>query len=273
MAFCHRFAGNEFGQCSVNDLTIDRAAHLLLEARRKGRQLEALPEACRPTDLDDANAVRKRLVELLGVGTCGWFLGGTNDSEVIPVAYAAPILDGNLHVSPAELSAQEFVTFEVDVEFGFRTACDIPPGEREFNDEETASLIASLHPTLDIVNSHFVDLEAVGWPSIVADNGTDGAVVYGPGVETWSPDELPDHEATLYVNGAPILSGTGRKIMGNPLSAFTWFVNCMSGTGQTVPAGTFVSTGSCTEVYAGVIGDHVKADFGALGSVEARYVA
>ncbi len=257
----------------MNDLAIDMAARLLLEARREGRQLEALPEACRPTDLDGANAVRKRLVELLGVETCGWFLGGTNYSEAIPVAYAAPILDGNLRVSPAELSAEEFITFEVDVEFGFRTACDIPPGEHEFDDEEAASLIASLHPTLDIVSSHFVDLAVVGWPSIVADNGTDGAIIYGPGIDTWSPDALPDHEATLEVNGEPILSGTGKQIMGNPLSAFTWFVNHMSGTGQTIPAGTFVSTGSCTEVYAGAIGDHVKADFGTLGTVEARYSA
>lgn len=256
----------------MNEQAIDMAAFLLLETRRDGRQLESLPETCRPTDLDGANAVRKRLVELLGLEVCGWFLGGTNGSEVIPVAYAAPILDGNLLGSPAELSAKEFITFEVDVEFGFRTACDIPPIGHEVDDEESAGFIASLHPALDIVCSHFVDLESVGWPSIIADNGTDGAIVYGSGVETWSPDELPDHEVTLYVNGEAALSGTGKQIMGNPLSAFTWFVNHMSVTGETIPAGAFISTGSCTEVYAGGIGDHVKADFGMFGTVEARYV-
>ncbi len=257
----------------MNKQAVDLAARLLFEARRERRQLDALPGECRPTDLDDANAVRERLVDLLGVETCGWFLGGTNGSAVIPVAYAAPILDGNLRASPARLSSREFITFEVDVEFGFRTAYDIPPDAKQLDEEEAVNLIASIHPTLDVVSSHFVDLEAVGWPSIVADNGTDGAIVYGPGTKTWSREDLPDHEATLYVNGEPFHSGKGRQIMGSPLSAFTWFVNHMAETGQTIPAGSFVSTGSCTEVYAGTIGDHVRADFGTLGTVEATYVA
>ena len=254
------------------DEAVETAARLLLDARRKGRQLEGLPEACRPTDLAGALAVQRRLVELLGTGSCGWFLGGTNGSEVIPVAYAAPILDGNLRSSPAKVSARDFLTFEVDVEFGFRTACDILPGEHDIDDDEAAAFIASIHPTLDIVNSHFVDLAAAGWPSIIADNGTDGAVVHGPGTEIWSPNTLPEAVVTLHVNGEPVLSGQGRQIMGNPLHAFTWFVNHMAGRGEMLPAGTFVSTGSCTDVYTCAVGDHVKADFGALGTVEATYV-
>ena len=250
----------------------EKAAQLLYEVRRNRQQIDALPEDLRSVDLEGAYAVQQRLVELLGVKGCGWFLGGTNDTPYLPIKYATPILEGNLHASPAELSAEEFITFDVDVEFGFKVACEVSPRKRTYEDDESAALVASIHPALDIVSSHYTNLDAVDWPSIIADNGTDGAIVYGAGVESWQADALADHEVTLWVNGEASISGVGSQIMGNPLSAFTWFVNHMSQRGLIVPAGTFVSTGSCTDIYEGKVGDHVKADFGVFGTVEARYV-
>ncbi len=52
-----------------------------------------------------------------------------------------------------------------------------------------------------------------------------------------------------------------------------WFVNHLSKRGQKISAREFVTTGSCTEVYDDRLYDHVKADFGMLGSVGATFTS
>lgn len=91
-------------------------------------------------------------------------------------------------------------------------------------------------------------------------------------MEGWRADALADHEATLFVDGTMRLSGRGRQIMGNPLTAMTWFVNHMAERRIAIAEGAVVSTGSCTEVYAGRVGERVVADFGSFGTVEAHFV-
>ncbi len=255
----------------MDQKAINRAAHLLLAARQGRYQIDALPADCRPGNLEDGYAVQQRLFDLLETGYGGWFLGGTNGSVVIPIAYGTPILTEALHSSPAELSRDVFMTWDVDVEFGFTMGADIAPCDEAYTTEEVLARVASLNPALDIVNAHFVDYAAAGWPSIIADNGSDGAVVRGPGISDWDPAGLGRHQVTLLVNGEPVLRGAGDVIMGNPVNALVWFANHMSERGLTIRAGEFISTGSCTEVYEGRLNDHVVADFGVYGSVEARF--
>ena len=250
---------------------IDRAAHLLLDARRGRYQIDALPADCRPGDLEEGYAVQQRLFDLLETGYGGWFLGGTNGSTVIPIAYGTPILTEALHDSPAELSQEVFITWDVDVEFGFTLGADIAPRTEVYTSDEVLARVASLHPALDIVNAHFADYAAAGWPSIIADNGSDGAVVRGPGVSDWDRASLGRHQVTLVVNGESVQTGSGHVIMGNPFDALVWFANHMSERGLTMRAGEFISTGSCIDPYEGRLNDHVVADFGVYGSVAARF--
>ena len=249
--------------------SIEQAAALLLDARKRKYQLDSIPPAFRPMSLDEAYAIQQHLFDLLGTGSVGWFLGGTNGSKVIPAPYAAPILKGALLDSGADLSQDVFISWEVDVEFGFTFGSDVLPRETLYTIEEVVSFVASIHPTLDVVNAHFKNLKTVGWPSIIADIGTDGAVVRGKGVSNWDAASLGNLEVDLFVNETRILTGAGNTIMGNPVNALAWFVRHMSEQKRTVKAGEFVATGSCTDIYIGRLNDHIRADFGVYGIVKA----
>ena len=59
----------------MNDDAIDRAAALLLSARRDRRALDALPEDLRPADADTAYAIQDSHVAGLGGAVVGWKVG------------------------------------------------------------------------------------------------------------------------------------------------------------------------------------------------------
>jgi 2-keto-4-pentenoate hydratase len=54
----------------------------------------------------------------------------------------------------------------------------------------------------------------------------------------------------------------------HPLNALAWLANELPRGGRSLQAGEFVTTGTCTDVYTAQAGDEIRADFGALGSVE-----
>jgi 2-keto-4-pentenoate hydratase len=56
----------------------------------------------------------------------------------------------------------------------------------------------------------------------------------------------------------------------DPLNALAWLANELPRWGRSLQAGEFVTTGTCTDVYTAQAGDEIRADFGALGSVELK---
>ena len=63
---------------------------------------------------------------------------------------------------------------------------------------------------------------------MIADNGTDGAWVYGAGVKRWRDLDLANTEVSLVVNGKQERSGSGKNVLGDPPGAFIWLVNARS---------------------------------------------
>jgi 2-keto-4-pentenoate hydratase len=250
--------------------SIERAATALYKARRGRYQIEDIPLPDRPSTVDDAYAIQQRLYEMLGGRRSGFFLGGTNATPTLPFPYYAPILAGQLRDSGVQLGASEFLSWEIDVEYGFTFRRTVIPRQETFEIDEVVQLIDTIHPAFDVVNCHFKQFDAVEWPSVIADLGVDGAIVRGPGSTNWSVESLARSEARLFVNGRLIEIGAARRVMESPVNALHWFVNHCSRNGITVEAGEFVSTGSCTSIFYGKVGDTLLADFGPLGTVEAH---
>jgi 2-keto-4-pentenoate hydratase len=59
-------------------------------------------------------------------------------------------------------------------------------------------------------------------------------------------------------------------VLGDPREALTWLVNELSALNIPLGAGQIVTTGTCLSPLPIEPGDHVIADFGALGGVEAH---
>ena len=59
---------------------------------------------------------------------------------------------------------------------------------------------------------------------------------------------------------------------GDPLAALVWFVNELSGVGQNLSRGQFVTTGACVTPIPVLPGQRVEADHGWLGRISASFV-
>ena len=70
-----------------------------------------------------------------------------------------------------------------------------------------------------------------------------------------------------------IRKGSGAWVLGDPRMALTWLANQLSSLGITLQRGHVVTTGTCIGPLPVAPGDRVRADYGALGSLDAVLVA
>ncbi len=149
----------------------------------------------------------------------------------------------------------------------------LPPRGLLYTQEEVFKAIGAVVPAIEIVDSRYKDWTAVGGPSFIADNACNAAWIHGQPNPNWSIFDFPTHEVNLYVNDVPKRKGNGLMVLGNPLNAVTWLANALSEHGNGLQSGDFVSTGLTSEIYMAKLGDHIKADFGPIGSVEFSFIS
>ncbi len=256
----------------LSDIQIEEAAALLAQARRDNAVVEAIPEHCRPESLEEAYAVQDRMIALLGWPVSGWFCACTNQviQEMLGLAepYCAPLLADFVFDSPAVLNAGDFPPILLECEFGFKLARDLPPRATPYTRADVEAAIASVHPTIEVVAGHLKDWPSQDVFSVIADNGTDGALIVGEGVEDWRALDLVGGRVQLIVNGRVVRQGTGANVMGDPLDAFVWLANSRAGAkGQGLKAGHIHNTGTATDIYWVTPGDQAVVEFGGLGEV------
>ena len=262
---------------ALSDIQVDDAARVLWDARRAGEVIDGLPADCRPDSLADAYRVQDRLFQVMGRAQAGWFVGCSNPEIQrqlgLPEPYRAPLLTDTVFDSPASLPARDYPGLTLELEFAFRLDRDLPPRVGGYGPAEVAGAVAAVHPAIEVVSSHLADWTRQPIFDIIADNGTDGALVVGLGREDWRALGLASVEVELAVNGASRRSGTGADVMGNPMAVFVWLVNALCEAGVTMRAGDLHNTGSCTAMYFPEPGDRAVARFVGLGEVVADFPA
>lgn len=250
---------------------VDRAAQILRDARLGNYLIDNLPEASTPQSVDDGYAIQERLLELLDIEGAGWLLGLTNPymQKVFNVTepYYGRLLKPNLYWSPQRFPADAFLTRGIECEVAFRMAHDVPPRERPYELEEVAAAVGSMHPSVEIVNAHFNDWLNLSMPHVLADNGTDGALICGEGRDDWRGIDRINLPVVLQINGELVTEGRGENALGDPLKALTWLANALNARGKGLTAGEMINTGTCTALTQGEPGDEILASFGDLGEV------
>jgi 2-keto-4-pentenoate hydratase len=115
------------------------------------------------------------------------------------------------------------------------------------------------------VDHRYHDWQAVGAPSLLADNAIHGAWVAGEPWAGWRTIDFARHPVTLVVNGEKTFPGSGAAVLGNPLSVVAWLANELPRFGRRLRRGDRVTTGVTTDIYLASPGDRLTADFGPLG--------
>ena len=256
----------------LTESQIEQAAQLLLAARLSHTLIDCIPEHVRPHSLQEAYGIQDKLIELLGTETFGWFGACTNkviqDTLGLHEPYYAYLLREHVYSSPAQIDTNIYPPIVFECEFGFVVNRDFTPQGRLYSREEIEQAIVKIHPVIEIVAGHLRD-----WPnqdvfSVIADNGTDGALVIGEGVTDWQSLDLVNTEVTLHINDNLERTGTGANVLGDPLGAFLWLVNAITRDNKIIKAGHVQNTGTATDIYWAKPGDTAVATYAGIGKVE-----
>lgn len=253
------------------------AAALILKCRRSGEVIGGLPDACSPSTLADALAIRDLVFEGLQDAPAGWFVGCSNPviqrQLGLGEPYCARLAAATVHPSPARLPSSQFPSITLEVEFAFTLGTDLAARDEPYSKQEVADAISIVHPAIEVVTSHFADWTHQPIFSIIADNGTDGALVYGPGKPLAEAGALSQVQTTLFLNDEASASGSGADVLGDPLNVMVWLANRCRQDGVGLKAGQIHNTGSTTAMVHAKPGDTCRAVFEGLGDVHIVFEA
>jgi 2-oxo-3-hexenedioate decarboxylase/2-keto-4-pentenoate hydratase len=252
------------------------AASLLAEAWQIGTLLRELPEEARPRSAAEAYRIQDLLAEELGFPLGGWKIGCTSAAarKILKARgpFAGRVFATRMFESGVTLSATGYPMRGLEGEFAFRLKAPLPARKRPYRLGEVADAIGSLHLAIEVVDSRYADWLKVGTPCLIADQGSNGALVLGPAVPRWRTRKLETQAVRMDVNGKTVGQGTGADCLGHPLNALLWLANLMRRRGG-MPAGAIISTGTCSGFHRAAPGDRARADFGKLGTVELAFTA
>lgn len=238
------------------------AANLLAEARRSGRPLAELPEACRPTSVADAHAIQDAVTDALGYEVGAFKANAPPDAEPNRgVIYARDI-----HASPARIQASTVPLLGVEGEVAFRFTRDLPARQQPYSEQEVAAAVAAC-AAIEVVHSRYADQAARSFLEKLADCISNGAFVPGETTNDWRGLRLGQIHVELEVNGKTVLAQDGGHPTGDPLGVATALVNMMR-TGRGIRAGQYVTCGSCTGLQFLRPGDRCAVRFDGLGQAQ-----
>ena len=250
---------------------VEKAARIYDAARKGNHLLDDIPAELGLRHLADAARVAERVVALSGERVVGYLVGATNAEMQRKLntdePYYARILESHLCHSPADLLPFDLLTIGLECEVAFTLAADLPARDAAWTVDEVRGAIASIHASVEVVNGHVRDWlnKPIAW--VLADNGTDGPLVLGPGIEDWHGVDRVHLPVTLRVNGRVEGRGRGGNALGDPLAVMVWLANKLSREGRGMSAGQVVNTGTTTGIHFAGPGGEAIADFGPLGQV------
>jgi 2-keto-4-pentenoate hydratase len=260
----------------MDDAAARAAAQLLLSSWQAGTRITALPEGCRPTSRIDGYAVQSALEALSGDTLLGWKIAATSPAGQTHIGADGPLagrlLAGRARPSGSALPLTRNHMRVAEPEFAFRMARDLLPRSQPYAEEEVLAAAGTLHPAIEVPDSRYDDFARVGAAQLIADNACAHYFVLGePAAVDWRTLDLVAHRVGAQVGTRYARNGRGANVLGDPRVALTWLANELRELGMGLRSGQVVTTGTCMIPLELEAGDWIRADFGELGGVEARF--
>jgi 2-keto-4-pentenoate hydratase len=254
------------------------AAKFIASRRRSRAQLDALPADIAPTSEADGYRVQRALHDLMRPqlgSVVGYKIGCTSkvmqEYLEIPHPCGGGVFEKGVHDSGVKLSASDFVRVGVECEIAVKLARDMLPTEEPFTAEWVGEAVEAYYPAIEIVDDRYVKWEALGAPTLVADDFFAAACVIGEPVARSAAPDLLKITGRAIINGKEEGRGTGADVLGHPHEALAWLANHLAAEGRGLHAGQIVLTGSLVKTVWLKAGDHVRMELEGLGEVEATF--
>ena len=260
------------------DFEAARAA--LRAARTAARAIDPVPAAWIPPDMATAVALQRAVAADVGA-VRGWKVSAVTPAQQRAMGLegpiAGPLLAPVVHPRGATLSTARFVRPRIECEFAFELVRPLPARSAAWTRDEVAAAVGCMRLGIEIVDSRL----APGSPLRleIADVLNNGAYVVGPAIDAWRDVRCADVRIVLERTASSgarevVATGDGRAVLdGDPFGAVVLLANLKAFVGAGLPAGTLVTTGSCTGAPDLPGPGRYAADFGALGCVDVVFAA
>jgi 2-keto-4-pentenoate hydratase len=249
----------------MNNQQIERAARILVDARRDMKPLTGLPDSLKPTTIEDAHAIQDEVSHQLGKLIAGFKAMKPIDSD----ATRGVIYGGTIHASPCKLPASTVPQCGVEGEVAFIFRRDLPYRAKPYTRNEVAAVVDAC-AAIEVVHSRFAQKAPVSNLEKLADSISNGALVHDVPRSDWRDLQLGKLKVTLSVNGKSRLDQIGGHPTGDPLGVAVVLANIWREKGG-VRTGQFVTCGSCTGLKFLKPGDECSIRFEGLGSAEVTF--
>jgi len=159
----------------------------------------------------------------------------------------------------------------LEAEIAFLLGADLPPREKPYTLDEVVAAIASMHPAIEVLETSFIDPNAVGRFASAADMALHGGFVYGSAVPGWHDIDFSKESVSLTVDGAVRVERTGSNTAGDLMRLLPWLANEGSTRTEGLKKGDWITTGSWTGNTLASAGSSVEARFSTAGPVTLRF--
>lgn len=252
------------------------AAALVWRHWQAGTVMAALPEMSRPRDRREGYAIQALVAGHSSGRPTGWKIAATSKAGQSHIGVDGPLagrlLAERTHASDATLSLAGNRMLVAEPEFAFRCGKRIAPRTAPYSRDEVLAAMDALIPAIEVPDSRFEDFAKAGAAQLIADLACAHEFVLGtPTATDWRSLDLAQHKVHGSIAGRLERDGLGANVLDDPRLALTWLVNELSSLGIALEPGEVVTTGTCMTPLEIRPGDHVIADFGVLGRVEARF--
>ena len=249
-------------------MTIDAVIDALLNARRTLGAIDDTPLAHAVPTADDAYLVQTAVANELGWFDAGvpvhWKSGGASRTAVMT---HAPLPPAGVWASPADARAWPFNWRVIEAEIALRLGRPVDAALAATLDmESAAALIDAMTVSIEVVDSRWK--QSFKAPALLrlADLQSHGALVLGE----WVPFAARDWLAQLcrVQIGERVSEFRGTHSCGDPTWVLPAWLRHATRDGDTLPAGTVVTTGTWCGALEARAGDHVSVVFDGVGRAE-----
>ena len=188
-----------------------------LQARIARQPGERLPEALRPTDVDGALAIQRRVGELLNVAIGGWKCSVPSTER--PVAIAPIYVASIFRTAPCPILPIAGKA-RIEPEIAFVIGRALPPRAQPYAQDEVRAAIGETRMAIELIGPRYANPATVTYPELLADNIANHGLFVGPVIDNALALPLESFPLVVSTAEAALLKRDGKHPDGHPLLRF-----------------------------------------------------
>ena len=259
---------------------ISRAAELICSSRLSDSVIGQLPVSCRPVNEVEAYLIQDALherAERTGLGTISAHKIGCTTPVMqnylnIRNPCAGGVFASTVHEARGKFEHKNYRHVGVECEVAVRLGAPLGFGKGSCSVNSVAGAVSQVMLAIEVVDDRYDDYEALGAPTLIADDFFNAGCVLGDPVPDWKSLDFVSIPGHMTINGVEVGRGRGGDIMGHPFAALAWLADLFASRGKVLALGEFVLLGSVVETKWVQIGDKVEVHIEGLGRAEAEFI-